>query len=154
MPVPENVRTIESYAFNHCDNLVIDRLTTKDRGIGSHAFYNVTLKEVELSESFEPAQNNWASFFGAKVEKLSFEEGITRIPARSMADSTVLSEADIPDSVTVIEENAFAGCGDLVNVRIPDSVEQIGAYAFWNCDSLTDISMPDDIAVIGRNAFN
>ena len=39
----------------------------------------------------------------------------------------------IPDSVTLIEEAAFANCENLKSIVIPDSVTKIEAWAFMGC---------------------
>ena len=49
----------------------------------------------------------------------------------------------IPDSVEVIEEQAFLNCECLHEVIIPDSVRSIGFEAFSNCDCLNSVSIPE-----------
>ena len=46
----------------------------------------------------------------------------------------------IPDSVTSIDDRAFAGCTGLTNITIPDSVTSIGYYAFRVCSNLISIT--------------
>lgn len=65
------------------------------------------------------------------------------------ADSSVLK---LPDSLTVIKEEAFAGCG-ASTVIIPDSVTEIGAKAFACCPNLTDVYIPDHEINIAEDAF-
>ncbi len=43
---------------------------------------------------------------------------------------------EIPDSVTTIGDNAFAGCEYLTEVTVPDSVTKIGDNVFYGCTSL------------------
>ena len=45
----------------------------------------------------------------------------------------------IPNSVTVIDEEAFFNCSSITSVTIPSSVIQIGNKAFYGCSGLTDV---------------
>ena len=47
----------------------------------------------------------------------------------------------IPNTVTVIGENAFNGCTGLTSVTIPNTVTAIGEDAFWCCYGLTSIEV-------------
>ena len=59
----------------------------------------------------------------------------------------------IPDSVTVIEENAFSGCSSLQSIVIPNSVTKIGLMAFRSCTSLQSIVIHDSVTEIEFAAF-
>ncbi len=67
-------------------------------------------------------------------------------------DDTIISVA-IPNSVTIICDEAFAKAEDLEKVSIPDSVTKIGNGAFSDCISLTSITIPDSVVEIGKSAF-
>ena len=59
----------------------------------------------------------------------------------------------LPNSVTRIQENAFAFCKSLKKVLIPSSVTSIGASAFAHCTSMFSIDIPESVTIIGDNAF-
>lgn len=59
---------------------------------------------------------------------------------------------DLPDSLVTIEESAFEGSA-IVSVDLPDSIEIIGDYAFANIQSLKKISLPNSIQFVDKNAF-
>lgn len=59
----------------------------------------------------------------------------------------------IPDVVTNIGEEAFAGNETLTGIEIPDSVSTISYNAFKDCTALTDIIIPDSVEKIGPGAF-
>jgi hypothetical protein len=65
-----------------------------------------------------------------------------------------ISRIVIPNTVTRIEEGAFAGCTALTSIVIPDSVTWIGDYAFADCLSLTEVTIPDSVTSIGQEAFS
>lgn len=43
----------------------------------------------------------------------------------------------IPDGVTKIDNDAFAGCISLTSIKVPDSVTEIGACAFEGCTNIS-----------------
>ncbi|HHU83554.1 MAG TPA: leucine-rich repeat protein [Clostridiales bacterium] len=59
----------------------------------------------------------------------------------------------IPNSVTMIADDAFKGCTGLTEITIPDSVTKIGVAAFYDCTGLTEISIPDSVTVIDMLTF-
>lgn len=69
-------------------------------------------------------------------------------------NSNRVTEVIIPNSVTKIENSAFASCVNLTSVIIPNSVTEIGNNAFDCCSSLTGITIPDSVTTIGGSAFS
>ena len=59
----------------------------------------------------------------------------------------------VPDTITVIGEEAFKGNTTLAGVEIPDSVTSIAYNAFKDCTALTDITIPDSVTRVGPGAF-
>lgn len=59
----------------------------------------------------------------------------------------------IPDTVTVIGDEAFSGNETLTSISVPDSVTQISYNAFKNCTALTGIIIPDSVNKVGPGAF-
>ena len=60
----------------------------------------------------------------------------------------------IPDSVTWIGPDAFAGCTSLKSITIPESVTEIKNSVFERCISLESITLPKSITEIHAYAFN
>ena len=101
---------------------------------------------------------------------------VTAIGRRAFKDVNNISSVTIPDSVTVIREDAFrsssvtkinfgknvseignyafAFCENLTSVTIPDSVKTIGDFAFTYCIGLTKLTIGKGVRSIGSNAFN
>jgi hypothetical protein len=65
-----------------------------------------------------------------------------------------ISTVFIPDSVTVISENAFADCKRLYEVRMSGLVSEIGEGAFKGCSSLEVITLPSSLVRIDRSSFD
>ena len=64
-----------------------------------------------------------------------------------------ITEAYIPDGVTVIAQRAFASLTGLVSVRIPDGVTAIGQRAFQSCPKLAYISIPASLTSLDNAQF-
>ncbi len=94
----------------------------------------------------------WSGIWG-KVKSVVFEDGITGIGNRALADCGLITSVSIPDSVTKIEYGAFDGCSSLPEVKLPDSVTSIGSYAFADCTGLTGITLPGNVMLIEYDAF-
>ena len=64
-----------------------------------------------------------------------------------------LTSVTIPDSVTVIGEQAFNTCRSLTNVTMGNGLTNIGLQAFAACTSLRNVAIPDSLVSIGDGAF-
>jgi hypothetical protein len=77
--------------------------------------------------------------------------GFTSIVSNTFSGCTKLDGVIIPDSVTSIEQSAFARTG-LTGITIPNSVTSLSG--FRGCTGLTEITIPNSVTAIGSNAFN
>ena len=59
----------------------------------------------------------------------------------------------IPESVTVIAENAFYKCKNLREIEFPPSLRVLEEKAFFRCAGLTALRLPEGLEVIGVDAF-
>lgn len=66
-----------------------------------------------------------------------------------------VGELKIPNKVTYIGINAFAGCaGFYGELHLPDNLEYLGTNAFWECKNLTgSLTIPQSLTEIGEAAF-
>ena len=59
----------------------------------------------------------------------------------------------IPDTVTEIGDNAFAGCYFTGALTLSDSLVTIGEYAFYECGFTGQLVLPQTLTRIGESAF-
>ena len=83
-----------------------------------------------------------------KLTSATFENGITKIPARILCDCSEITSVTIPDSVTEIACYAFAGTS-ISEITIPNSVTSIEYSAFKDCKQLNKITILDNVTDMG-----
>ena len=64
-----------------------------------------------------------------------------------------MEEVEIPDSVQIIDSNAFYECPNLFSVKLSSKVYQINNYAFAHCTRLRTIELPSTIKLLGAGVF-
>ncbi|MDO5139019.1 MAG: leucine-rich repeat protein, partial [Oscillospiraceae bacterium] len=94
----------------------------------------------------------WASFSG-QIQAVAIENGISSIGAYAFYGCSLLTRADIAESVVKIGNDAFSNCSSLAKALIPSSVKSIGSYAFSNCNSLAYVTIPGGVTKIEGGTF-
>lgn len=87
-------------------------------------------------------------------EHFTIPEGVSSIGKNAFAGCEVVSSVDFPISIVEICDRAFEGCPKLQFIDIPPMVNSIGKSAFANCKSLISIDLPDNVKIIGSSAFS
>lgn len=84
---------------------------------------------------------------------VTLPDTITVIGEEAFRGNTTLTSLEIPDSVTAISYNAFKDCTALTNVIIPDSVTRVGPGAFEGCTALTSVEIGENVSSWGTGVF-
>ena len=84
------------------------------------------------------------SYYGRKV---------TVIDEGAFKDCWTITSVVLPDTVTEIREEAFAGCFSLRSVSFGSGLRVIGDSAFKQCSVLSSAALPDSLTTIGAEAF-
>ena len=108
-------------------------------------FYRIEDEEITVYHYYGDGEH-------VVIPKKIHGKPVTRIQAAAFDNTTIYSVV-IPEGVTCIEENTFAGCLRLQWVQFPDSLTEIGDCAFEDCISLREISLGSQIQSIGWRAF-
>lgn len=138
-----SVTSIGEEAFWDCSNLTEVSIPGSVTSIDHYAFFSCsTLKNIKV-DSDNP---NYCSIDGNLYDK----SGTALIQYASGKTETSFT---VPDTVTLINEDAFAYCEHLSTVIILDSVTSIGEGAFLACKSLTEVTIGNSVTIIGESAF-
>ena len=153
--IPDSVTEVESFAFSNCTNLSKISLSKKLTDLCHHAFENCTkLTEITIPKSLESCSGGFEGpFYHSGLNKVNFEEGITKIPQYLFSDATALETITIPDTVTLIGGEAFSDCTNLMQVVMPNSVTKVESFAFSNCTNLSKISLSKNLTDLCHHAF-
>ena len=131
--IPEGIKIIGHDAFAHTNLQELNLPSSLER-IGYSVIYGVTgVTNVNIPKGLKTADvcwNNDGPFAGSKVNTVTFESGMTKIP-----------------------DNMMTNCKELKTVTIPYTVQEIGQYAFDSCSSLEKIEIPRIVKTIGHDAF-
>lgn len=140
---PESLTTIDNYAFSWCSRLQKVDIPSTVRYVGTGAFSGCgQLTAVNVAANHP----NYTSVDGVLFSK--DKKTLMCVPGGKT------DEYIIPDSVTYIAAEAFAGCDSLTSVVIPNGITSIGESAFWECGGPTSITIPASVTSIGDWAFD
>jgi len=80
-------------------------------------------------------------------------DGVERIAQEAFAGAKRLKHLILPNSLRIIEKNAFWYCG-LVEIDIPEGVNTLEEYTFQYCENLQRITLPESLTTIGLGALS
>lgn len=89
--------------------------------------------------------------YADQIKKVRFGEGINAIAKESFKDCKNLKELVLPESMQVIEEQAFSGC-NVQSLNLGKNVAFISADAFDECE-ITDIKISSDNAFYSTDRY-
>lgn len=155
--LPEGITVINNGAFL---NSGLEAITLPEslEGIGQSVFSGTRLKEITIPANVGALGTS--AFEGSDagpmpLEKVIFNGSkIMDIEPYTFKNCVNLKEITLPESLTVIDYDAFFGCSSLTKVVIPDNVFEIGKTAFWGCTSLTEATIGRSVRSIGEKCFD
>ena len=107
---------------------------------------------VATTQNYSTSSSSTATYYiPATLKSVTVTGG--NVLYGAFSNCTMLSSANIEDSVTTIGANAFYNCSMLSHVIIGGSVASIGEKAFYDCSALSKVTIGDCVTSIGANAF-
>lgn len=173
--IPEGVEEIGQLAFVNCKDMtgrVV--LPTTMKRINGGAFFSCKITECNFPEGLEEIgeaafyanrlkeaiiPNTCQSFTGGihfalnyELEKVHFPEGVSVIPASFVDGCIKLTEFIMPNSIEVIEHEAFWQCEALKELNLSSNLKSIERGGLYYCKGLKTISFPSTLESLGAES--
>ena len=117
---------------------------------------NLSINEIRIPAQYKELDVKaigYNAFWECQSTKIVLPDTITIIDSNAFSSCYNLTELVLPEGVTTIGSCAFSGCSSLIELNIPASVTEIGGEAFYGCGSLTTIHIPDGVTSLGDRMF-
>ena len=134
------IKIIGDNAFDCCKSLESVSLPDTLECVGAYAFRATRITDM---------------VFPSSVYQLG--KGIfARYNAAELTESTCskIEKVVLPDGLTEIPDEMFAGCRYLKHINIPKSIKRIGNQAFYLCVGLSTFEFNEGLTIIGKEAFS
>ena len=164
--VIESVTQILDNFFTGCTALKEVHIPADTAVINDNAFdrcYSLTKIVVDKdNKKFESIDGNLYTKAGEGLKKyavgktdtsFTVPDSVTKIRANAFAGCTSLQTVTVSDGVTSIGNAAFAGCTGLQSVILPQGLEALGDKAFSGCTALSYVNLQGTVKTIGENVF-
>jgi len=162
--LPEGISFVPIVAIENCDSLgelVVPRDLLKTIEAKKYKFDIICLETGEkvdiasIGKATVSKKNEIPSrtYMDSDIEIINIPEHITVIGQEAFAGCEKLAKVDFPPKLKVIEKDAFLGCKNLERLDLPETLEVIGETAFMGCESLTEVVLPQSVKKIGKSAF-
>lgn len=137
--IPTSVESIGKLAFNDCSSLATITIPANTKCIGEYAFaWCSNLKYVKVEDGVREIGND--SFFGCeKLESIALPQNMDKIGSYVFSGCSSLKSVKISEGIKKIEPYCFRSCGNLVSVTIPSSANEVNGTMFNDCANLTAI---------------
>lgn len=159
VPDMPGLEYIGDEAFQYCNSLVRVTLPESLKYIGSFVFnrsdalWRIDYNAIDCDAPYGIICSPYNPNTPNNLEKINVGDKVRRIPAGLFANSTIIKSVVLPQSVEIIDPNAFMYNTALTDIVLSDNIAEIPADAFSDCSSLRNVHWPLNLKSIGSNAF-
>lgn len=93
-----------------------------------------------------------SSFKMSKAKEITIPDTVTKIEDYAFAFSRNLEKITLPDTVTSIGNNAFSGCVNLKEIKLPKKLKSIGVFSF-DATGLESVVLPKALKKVDEYSF-
>lgn len=169
--IPDSIKVLEEGTFRGCENLESVNLNNITQ-LKDYAFYgcrklsNINTSNITYIGQAAFSHSNIQKFDARKITEIpfscfsncenlvsiSFNNNLKSIGYRAFYGCLKLDEIDLPDTITILNEETFMGCKNLKTIKLSSNLKIIGAQAF--CDTgLLEIQIPGTLTALATNVF-
>ncbi|MBD9055415.1 MAG: leucine-rich repeat domain-containing protein [Eubacterium ventriosum] len=114
--------------------------------------YDGKAKNVVIPSYVKEIADN--AFYTANVESVDIPDSVTKF-GKNIFELSSIVKVNLPKNMKTIPEGMFKNCRNLVDVKIPDSVEIVENEAFSGCSKIdVNIAFGANVKVIKSKAFS
>lgn len=151
--IPNSVVSIGYQAFQNCSKLATINLPTDLTYFGNGVLENTAWWNAQ-ADGLVYCDYVLVGFKGTVPQIVKVKDGTKLIAAYALKSRTNITKLTLPDSLTVICNNAFYNCSAMATVSVGANIKTIGDYAFQDCKNLTAFTVTDSVRTIGKGAFS
>lgn len=171
--LPSTLKGIGSYAFESARSLSSITLPEGLEYIGEHAFDGAKLSSITIPSTVASigkgafycenmVRVNWNAVdaiakgpFSSSIEKITFGEGVKRVPDELMSNCSGLVRAIFSSTIEEIGAGAFSGCESLKRIDWAENgaLKKIGGGAFYYNMAIEEFVFPEGVQEIGNYVF-
>ena len=151
----DGVLAVGNCAFYECAALTKYRVATATTSLGGEAFEDCTsLKDVQNFENTKVSTIETAVFYGATaLKQITVPNSISIIQDKAFAKSG-LTSIDLSKTQTfTIGYSSFNSCSNLAEIILPTMLQSIGGSAFDSCSNLRSVKNLEKTIVSKIDAF-
>ena len=166
--IGEDVTFLPYRCFLYCTGITTIAIPSSITEIGGNAFIGCNnLQEVHITDLaawcninfHDPAANplcNYANLYlnGEPVTELDIPNEVTAINNYAFYNYPNITSVNIPGSVASIGDYAFYNCNNIADLNIEEGVKTIGNYAFYYCYNITSLEIPNSVTTVASYAFH
>lgn len=154
-------KTLEPGLYNRNNNLIYswddllnDGYFVVENGVLNGNYSSIKELEGSIVLPNDIKEIGTRSFYYCeKIYYVQLPKGLEKIGFNAFAGSGI-EKVEIPNTVTIIDSDAFSGCINLKKVDIPKSVTIIDTNAFYGCKNMEQVHLSDGLVEIGDDAFS
>ena len=149
MSITASAVTVGSVSWEYDpDTKVLTFSGTGAVNLNNNRYYYYNGRNLAETVIFEDGITSISGVGGSKMKSITIPDSVTVIGENAFSNCKGLTSIDIPDSVTEIDSNAFSDCTGLTSVHLPEHITEIKSGVFLNCTNLTSVSIPNGVTKI------
>lgn len=166
--VPSTVKSVGEYALNGVRTIFLGSNINSnwpskwyDDKI-SYVYENINLEDLTISSYYQYLLKEdsyiLTNYFGSDVRlelpSTYSNKDVVAVGAYAFGFNKTIELVNIPDTYTLIMNNAFNNCENLKQLHLSSNLEVIEDSALCYCSSLIDFDLPKTLKTIGYGVFN
>ena len=147
--IPENIDTINSYAFYNCSDIrsltLHDNVYLNERPfLGCDSLQSITITAPSIEQ-----------YCQSTINDNLYDNELTNAERNIIIAGQKVADLVIPESITTISENLFYNSTSLTSLTLPNSVASVKKGAFYGCENLDAIYQTSSTPpTIGTTVFS